>query len=207
MLQIYHAPRTRGFRVIWLCEELSLPYSIVPVDMAPAYRASPEWRRMNPVGKVPVMRDGDVAMFESGAMVQYLLDKYASGRLQPAAGTPGHALYLQWSWFAESTFARPLGEIVNHRREFAGTEVPAVIAEMQSRARTCAQALDQALVNKPFLLGDEFSAADIMMGYTLRIYPRMLPDPLPRHVARYWDTLIQRPAYQAADAADKKTAA
>ncbi len=70
MLQIYHAPRTRGFRVIWLCEELSLPYSIVRVDMAPAYRSSPEWRRLNPVGKVPVMRDGDLAMFESGAMVQ-----------------------------------------------------------------------------------------------------------------------------------------
>ena len=139
MLQIYHAPRTRGFRAIWLCEELSLPYSIVRIDMSPAYRSSPEWRRMNPVGKVPAMRDGEFVMFESGAMVQYLLDKFAGGRLQPAAGTPPHALYLQWSWFAESTFARPLGEIVNHRREFAGAEVPAVITEMQGRARSCAQ--------------------------------------------------------------------
>ncbi|MEO8008803.1 MAG: glutathione S-transferase, partial [Betaproteobacteria bacterium] len=193
MLQIYHAPRTRGFRVIWLCEELALPYSIVRVDMAPAYRSSPEWRRLNPVGKVPVMRDGDLAMFESGAMVQYLLDRYARGRLQPAAGTAEHGLYLQWSWFAEATFARPLGEIVNHRREFAGAEAPAAIAEMRARALSCAQAVDQAVQDKSYLLGDEFSAADIMMGYTLRIYQRLRPDPLPEHAARYWNTLIGRP--------------
>jgi len=207
MLQIYHAPRTRGFRVIWLCEELALPYSIVRVDMAPAYRSSPEWRRLNPVGKVPVMRDGDLAMFESGAMVQYLLDRYARGRLQPAAGTPEHGLYLQWSWFAEATFARPLGEIVNHRREFASAEIAAVIAEMRARALSCAQAVDQAVQDKSYLLGDEFSAADIMMGYTLRIYQRLMPDPLPEHAAWYWNTLIGRPAYQAADAADQRTAA
>ncbi len=153
MLQIYHAPRTRGFRVIWLCEELSLSYSIVRVDMAPAYRSSPEWRRMNPVGKVPVMRDGDLAMFESGAMVQYLLDRYAKGRLQPPAGTPEHGLYLQWSWFAEATFARPLGEIVNHRREFAGAEVPAAIAEMQARALSCARAVDHGRPGQVLLAG------------------------------------------------------
>lgn len=207
MLQIYHSARTRGFRVIWLCEELALPYEIVPVDMAPAYRASPEWRSMNPVGKVPVMRDGELAMFESGAMVQYILDRYAKGRFQPTPGTTEHALYLQWSWFAESTFARPLGEIVNHRREFAGREMPDVIAEMQSRAMSCARAVDQAVRNKTYLLGDEFSAADIMMGYTLRIFPCLMAEPLPEHVARYWDRLIARPAFQAADAADNKLAA
>lgn len=206
MLQIYHSARTRGFRVIWLCEELALPYEIVPVDMAPAYRAGPEWRKMNPVGKVPVMRDGELVMFESGAMVQYILDRYAKGRLQPTPGTTEHALYLQWSWFAEATFARPLGEIVNHRREFANAAVPAVVAEMQSRARNCAQAVDRALADRPYLLGDEFSAADVMMGYTLRIYPRLMADPLPTHVARYWNALIARPAYVAADTADRNTA-
>lgn len=204
MLQIYHSARTRGFRVIWLCEELALPYEIVPVDMAPAYRASPEWRKMNPVGKVPVMRDGELAMFESGAMVQYILDRYAKRRLQPTPGTNEHALYLQWSWFAEATFARPLGEIVNHRREFANAEVPAVVAEMQSRVRSCAQAVDRALTDKTFLLGDEFSAADIMTGYVLRSYPRLMPDSLPETLSRYWDRLTARPGYQAADAADKK---
>ena len=62
-------------------------------------------------------------MFESGAMVQHVLDRHGGGRLEPARGTREHALYLQWSWFAEATFTRPLGEIVNHRREF-GDSVP-----------------------------------------------------------------------------------
>ena len=69
-------------------------------------------------------------------MVQYLLDRYGEGRFQPEAGTPDHALYLQWSWFAESTFARPLGEIVNHRRNF-NPEIPEVVAEMKKRALQC----------------------------------------------------------------------
>ena len=71
---------------------------------------------MNPVGKVPVLKDDDFIMFESGAMVQYILDRHGNGQLQPKPGTPEHGRYLQWCWFAESTFARPIGEIVNHRR-------------------------------------------------------------------------------------------
>jgi glutathione S-transferase len=83
MLTIHHAPGTRGFRVIWLCEELALPYALRKVDFSAAYRASEAWRRMNPVGKVPVMTADGVQMFESGAMLQYLLERHAGGRLQP----------------------------------------------------------------------------------------------------------------------------
>ena len=73
MIQIYHVPATRGVRPIWLCEELGLSYEIFPVDFSPEYRASAEWRAMNPVGKVPVMIDtdaNDLKIYESGAMVQ-----------------------------------------------------------------------------------------------------------------------------------------
>ncbi len=205
MLQIYHAPRTRGFRVIWLCEELQVPYEVVPVDMSPEYRASPEWRRLNPVGKVPVMKDGDLTMYESGAMVQSVLEKYGDGRLQPAPATPEHGLYLQWSWFAEATFARTLGEIVSHARAFPDAEVPAVVEEMKGRARLCAQALDEWLEGRTWLLGDDFSAADIMMGYTLRFYPRLVAEPLPSRVESYWTRLTERPAFRSAEAADDST--
>ena len=203
MLKIYHATGTRGYRVIWLCEELNLPYEVTAVDMAPAYRESPAWRRLNPVGKVPVMIDGEFALFESGAMVQYVLDCYGDGRLQPAPKTPEHGLYLQWSWFAEATFARPLGEIVNHRRAFANAEVPACIEEMRGRSRLCAQALDQRVAERSYLLGDDFSAADIMMGYPLRFYQRLMEEPFPGHVERYWNRLTERPAFKAAEIADQ----
>jgi len=205
MIRIYHVPLTRSLRVIWLCEELGLPYEAIPVDFSAEFRMSEEWLRMNPVGKVPVLTDGDLTLFESGAMVQYLLDRYGKGALQPAHGTPEHAIYLQWSWFAEATFARPLGEIVNHRRVFAKADrSAAVIAEMQDRARLCVNAVDQALDGKAYLLGDEFSAADIMMGYSLMLTERLAPGDFPDNVARYASALFSRPGYKAALAAGEK---
>ena len=94
MIRIYHVTGTRGTRVIWLCEELELPYEIQKIDFSASYRESAEWRAMNPVGKVPAMQDGDVTMFESGAMVDFLLARYGEGRLQPAPGSPSHAACL-----------------------------------------------------------------------------------------------------------------
>ncbi len=202
MLRIHHFPATRGFRIIWLCEELGIPCEVVFVDFSGLYRASAEWRAMNPVGKVPVMTDGELTMFESGAMVQHVLDRHGGGRLEPARGTIEHSLYMQWSWFAEATFARPLGEIVNHRRVFADRAIPEVIEEMKARTRLCADALDREMRGKDYLVGS-FTAADIMMGYTLRAYERLLPDEsLPEHAGAYWRRLSARGAYRAAIAAE-----
>ena len=202
MLRIHHVPATRGFRVIWLCEELGIPYEVVRVDFSRRYRASAEWRAMNPVGKVPVMTAGGLSMFESGAMVQHVLDRHGGGRLEPARGSSEHALYLQWSWFAEATFTRPLGEIVNHRREFGERAIPEVVEEMEARARLCLDAVDEAVRGKDYLV-DSFTAADIMMGYALRSYRRLLPDDsLPAGADAYWSRLVGRDAYQAAMAAE-----
>ena len=197
--------RLARFRTIWLCEELELPYEIVPVDFSRKYRASPEWRAMNPVGKVPVMTDGDLTLFESGAMVQYVLDRYGGGRLEPARGTREHALYMQWSWFAEATFTRPLGEIVNHRRVFGDRATPGGSSRRwEDRVRLCLDALDREMRGKDYLVG-AFTAADIMMGYTLRSCRRLLPDDsLPEHASVYWDRLSARDAYKAAIAAETR---
>ena len=204
MLKIYHFPGTRGFRVIWACEELSVPYEIEPVNFAAEYRASPEFRALNPVGKVPVMTEGDMTMFESCAMMQYVLDRYGDGRLQPAPDDPATAHYLQWCWFAEATFARPLGEIVNHRREFK-PELDAVVAEMKGRATACVDAIDGALRDRPYLLGDSVSAADLSICYTLRGYRRMVTETLPAHVQAFFDRVTALPSYAATVAADAET--
>ncbi|HUU74199.1 MAG TPA: glutathione S-transferase family protein [Burkholderiales bacterium] len=202
MLKIHHAPGTRGFRVIWLCEELGTPYQVVPVDMSPAYRASPEWRKLNPVGKVPVMSDGALTIFESGAMVQYVLEKYGKGRLQPAHDSDDYGIYLQWCWFAEATFGRALGEIVNHRREFKDNPLQNVIDEMKSRSRLAADAVSQALTDKTWIIGKEFSAADVMLGLTLRSYLKHMGEELPGNLAPYWSRLTARSAYKNAAAAE-----
>ncbi len=201
MIKIYHVPRTRSIRVIWTCEELGLAYDLIPVDFSLEYRSSPEWRALNPVGKVPVLIDDDFALFESGAMVQYLLDRNGEGRLQPPVGTPEHAIYLQWSLFAEATFARPICEIVNHRRSLPEEHQSAVaIAEMQDRAQLCVEALNSAVAEQDYILGNEFSAADIMLGYSLMLAQRFLSEPLPAHAAAYFERLVVRPGYVVATA-------
>jgi glutathione S-transferase len=205
MIEIYHAPLTRGIRPIWVCEELGLEYAVLSVDFSAEYRASAQWRRLNPVGKVPVLAEGELTMFESGAMVQYLVDRYGGdGRpvLQPPPGTPEHALYLQWSWFAEATFARPLGEIVNHRRVFAeGERSDRAMEEMRERSWLCVSALAGALESSTWILGETFSAADVMLGYSLKLHTELVSGELPEPVARYWDAISARPGYQAAAAA------
>lgn len=204
MLKIFHSVGTRAFRVIWVCEELGVPYEIAPVDFSPAYRASPEWRAMNPVGKVPVMIDGDMKMFESCAMMQYVLDRYGDGRLQPARTDPTYPHYLQWSWFAEATFARPLGEMTNHRREFK-PELNDVIAEMKRRAALCINALDNALSDQPYLLGEDMSAADLSNCYVIRSYRRAVTDELPTNVQAFFDRVTARASYARTEAADSAT--
>ena len=178
-----------------------MQYTVQPVDFSAAYRATPEWRQMNPVGKVPVLTCGSFKLFESGAMVQHLLDAYDEQRqLQPAAGTDDHATFLQWCWFAESTFCRATGEIANHKREFAGKLIEPVLDEMRDRARACMRALDEALADgRTYLLGDRFTAADIMMGYAFVSFERNVGDSaLPDNAERYWQRLKARPAYQRA---------
>ena len=205
MITIYHVPRTRSARVIWLCEELGLPYDVIPVDFSPEYRKSAAWRRLNPIGKVPAMTDLDAdgrpfTMIESGAMVHYLLERYGEGRLQPPPGTPESALFLQWSWFAEASLARPLGDMVHHRLLKPEPErIPAVVEDGRVRAEICLDAVEAALENSAYLLGDELSAADIMMGYSLVLAQRLdvLDDRYP-NLSGYLARLEARPGFQLA---------
>ena len=113
-MKIYHVPGSRSVRVIWLCEELGLPCEVETIDFSPEFRATPAWRAKSPTGKVPALDDDGFTIFESGAMVQYILARYGNGRLHPTQGWDAGARHLQWSWFAEATFARPLGDIMHH---------------------------------------------------------------------------------------------
>ncbi len=142
------------------------------------------------------MTDGDMTMFESGAMVHYILEKYGKGRLQPEPGTAESAIFLQWSWFAEATLARPLGDMMHHRFLKPEPErIPAMLVDGEKRARTCLEAVNNALVGKEFLQ-DSFSAADIMMGYSLILADRLeiLDDEYPE-VQRYFAGLKNRPGF------------
>ena len=196
MIKIYHAKGTRGLRVMWLCEELNIDYEIQNVDFSKEFRFSEQWLKINPLGKLPSLRDGDILLFESCAMIQYILDKYGGGKLQPSPSTTSYAYFLQWLWFSEATFARPIGEIVNHRREFPDEqEIPEVVQEMQSRIYKCLDALNEALKGKDFILGKDFTAADISLGYSLLIAQNRIDKEFPEKVDKYWGNISSRRAF------------
>lgn len=167
MLKIYHVRGTRSVRPIWLCYELDLPFEIEPIDFSPTFRNSPAWRAISPAGKVPALTDGTLTMFESGAMIDYILERYGDGRLRPPPGTSESALHHQWCWFSEATLARPLGLSRLLRHQEQGGESIAEAGEQ--KARDCLEVVDRAVSNSDFLLGPTFGAADIMMGYSLAL--------------------------------------
>ena len=200
MVTIYHVKGTRGVRAIWLCEELAIPYQVEVVDFSPRFKNSPEWRAKSPTGKVPAMTDDGFTMFESGAICDHLLERYGGGRLQPAPGTEDGAICRQWCWFAEATFARPLGEIVNHNRVAPdGGLVDFVIEDCRDRARICIAAIEDVVSKSDFLVGDTFTVADIMTGYSLLLASNfdLLTGDYP-YTRAYFDRLSQRPGFQVA---------
>jgi len=165
MITLYYAPRTRAVRVRWLLEELGLPHELRRVTFRPPTKP---FTQDVPLGKIPVIEDGDVTICESGAIVEYILERYSDGPLAPTVGSPLRGEFLQWIHFAEATAFPPLGIIVWHTlfRQDAD-QVPSVITSARERADAALEFVEKALAGKTYLLGDDFSAADIMMAFTL----------------------------------------
>ena len=200
MIKLYHAPKTRSVRVLWLLEELGLPYDLVTMPFTQETLKSPGFLRVNPCGRLPAIEDGDVAMFESGAIVEYVLERYGEGRLAPPPGTAPRARYLQWLHFGEATLLPPLGDIAQHTLfRPAAERIPAVAEDGRRRTAATLDVLEQALAGTPYLCGEAFTAADIMVGYGVAL-TRLLGVLDARHpqVAGYLGRLEARPAMQKA---------
>lgn len=197
MLKLYGATRTRAVRVAWLLEELELPYELILVEFVPT--TSKFFIQNTPTGKIPTLEDGEVVMTESGAIVEYIMECYSDGQLAPPQKTPQRAEYLQWLHFAESTAFTPIGTLVwltQYRQD--ASEHPGLIEDAVTRARATMDYLAMKLGSKKHLLGDDFTAADVMMGFTLAAAASLnLLKDVPNLVA-YLDRLQQRKAFRSA---------
>ncbi len=197
MLKLYHAQLTRSIRIIWLLEELGVPYELATVAFKPPRHS---FEQDTPAGKFPVLEDGDLVMFESGAILEYVIEKYGKGRLAPAIGTPERGRYLQWVHFAEATAFPPIGDVARHTMFLPEPDrLPQVAADGRVRTKNALDVLEKALNGKDYLVGNELSGADIMMGYFL-MAARMLGCVGSEHtnVAAYWERLAARPGFQKA---------
>jgi len=197
VIKLYHAPLTRSVRIYWLLEELGIPYELETV----AFRADRlPFGQSTPAGKLPAIQDGDLTMFESGAILEYILERYGNGRLAPPSGSPLRGQYLQWVHFAEATAFPPLGNIAWHVLFKKDAQaVPTPIADYRSLAEAALQVVESALSRREYLLESGFSGADIMMGFTLECAKWLgaLSDRFPNAIG-YLERLEARPAFQKA---------
>jgi glutathione S-transferase len=198
MLKLYHAPLSRSVRIVWLLEELGLPYELVAAPLEPP--VPHPFAQKTPTGKVPTLEDDGVVMFESGAILEYVLERHGGGRLAPATGSPLRAAFLQWIHFAEATAFTGLGNLAWHTRVRQDAEaLPEALADYRGWALAALDVVERALAGREFLLGDEFSGADIMLGYSLLV-ARAFGVLGERHPATdaYLTRLTRRPALRSA---------
>jgi len=198
-MKIYYAPNTRAVRIVWLFEELGLPYELERFKLGDAAMREPEYLKLHPMGLVPTLQDGDVTIFESGAIVQYVLAKYGNGHLVPDVSSPDFPTYLQWLHYAEGMIMPPVNTIVvetillkPERRNQANVDRA---VKLLSQMLT---AVDSGLQGREFLVGD-FSGADIMTGHACVVATRLCADVSDKpNVAAYVERLQARPALQRA---------
>ncbi|HWL68873.1 MAG TPA: glutathione S-transferase family protein [Geminicoccus sp.] len=196
-MQLYWAPKTRSIRILWLLEEIGQPYERVTLDIRNGPQTDPDFLRLNPMGKVPVLVDGQAVVSESGAIVAYLADRFPEARLAPPLGDPRRGQYLKWLFFSgnciEGAFIEKFGDL----------KLPEVAAGWGSFARVV-DVLEQAVADGPWLLGETFTAADVMIGADLHfgMVALRIIEPRPALTA-YVERCQARPAWQRSVAIDE----
>ena len=201
MIQLFNYPDTRGLRVSWMLEELGEEYEFNLVPFSSNGFASEEYIKINPAGKVPAIRDGDLVLTESAAIVTYLGDKFPDKKLVPPAGSAARAKYDQWCYFVLSELEQPLWTKGKHKFMLPRDKrVPAIIETAEWEFQKALMILSQGLDGNRFILGDTFSAADILIGQTLS-WARTAKQPVEiQIVADYADSILGREALQRARA-------
>ncbi len=202
MMKIYHAPETRSTRIIWLFEELGLPYELETFKLGSSDMRADDYLKVHPMGRVPALDDGEVTIFESGAIVEYVLARYGNGALVPDQASPDFAEYLQWLHYAEGMLMPPVNTIVVEKFFLSEARRNQVNIDRATKLLTrMLGAVEQRLADRDYLAGD-FSGADIMSGHATIVAARLGADISDKpNVAAYIECLKARPALQAAYAA------
>jgi glutathione S-transferase len=194
-MKLYWSPNTRSTRALWMLEEAGLPYERVKLDLASGEHKRPEFLAVNPMGKVPALTNGEAKVAESAAICAYVADLAEGTGLAPAIDDPDRGRWLHWLFFSAACIEpaymqKAMGWTID-RPSMAGWGNYEIVMDV----------LDQALATGPWLLGDRFTAADVMVGTDLHFGVRMFKfvESRPNFEA-YMDRCEARPAFQRATA-------
>ena len=196
MLILHFSSNSRAQRVLWLLEELQLEYNLNKIKFHPSELKSEEHRKRHPLGRVPVLEDEEVTIYESGAIVEYLIARHSNGELKPEVSDPAFPNYLQWFHYCEGMIMPPMNTIVVHtvllppdRRD------ETVLGQAQRLLSRALEPINEALEGKDYLIGD-FSGADIMLGHSCYMSNRMgcVTDEM-KNIKAYVERLSSRPAF------------
>jgi len=190
-IRLLHHPFSRAANTVWALEEIGCAYELEFVDLATGAHKQAPVRALNPMGKLPTLRDGDVVLSEAAAIALYLADRYAPGRLAPALDAPERAAYLRWSFYAPSVI-EPC--CMAHASEWQYRASSAGFGTYEEMLDTISAAIGEG----PWLLGEQFTMADVVFGGTVRYMSMFgMIDKRPEYEA-YVVRLSARPAAQKA---------
>jgi glutathione S-transferase len=193
MMQLYWSPRTRSFTALWLMEETGQPYERVLTDLSSGAQKTAEYLAINPMGKVPALKDGDATLAESAAICAYVAERYPQAKLAPPVGDPLRAKFLYWLFFMPGCIEPAMVQISTK------IEINPFAAGWGDATRVF-DVLDNALAKGPWILGEHFSAADVAIGsalnFSVRLF-KMVPSrpSFDAYIAR----CTARPAFQRAE--------
>ena len=198
MIKIHNFPRgARGLRAMWVCEEMGLPYQAVKVTFPP----SEAYLKLNAMGAVPFLEDGDVAINESVAIMLYLAQKYGPTPLLPEKSDPAFARVLQMTVFSEATIGGGLNALMD--AHFGAPDADKrnwSVRTLEGRVEKALNYVEGILGDEPYLAGKNFTLADIAISTALGIRQGALGQATPPKLAAYRDRLAERPAYSRARA-------
>jgi len=198
MIEVHHLNNSRSQRVLWMLEELGVPYTVVRYERdAKTMLAPPELKAVHPLGKSPVIRDGDLVLAESGAIIEYLVERYGAGRFVPPRGTREYETCRYWVHYAEGSLMMQL--LVKLYLDRVGGPAKPLAERINGAVRMHLAYIDASLGSSQFFTGSELTVADVQMSFPLEVSVAqgMLGDSQPR-LRALLSRLQQRPAYRAA---------
>jgi glutathione S-transferase len=200
MLTVHHLGRSQSERIVWLCEELGIPYELKHTARDPVTMLAPaDYKALHPIGSAPVIIDGELVLAESGAIVEYIIAKHGNGRLALPASHPDFASYLYWFHFANGTLQASMGRLMILNRLKLAADNP-ILMGTKARVDRAFDLVNARTGEADYLAGKEFTAADIMMGFSLTTMRYFQPYDIARcpNVVKYLARIGGRPAYRRA---------